>query len=32
MPLDEMFWGSYFGSCIDKFGIGWQVDVETSET
>lgn len=23
MPLMEMFWGSYFGSCIDKFGVQW---------
>lgn len=25
MPLDTMFWGSYFGMCIDKFGIHWMV-------
>ncbi|MCY4413158.1 MAG: VOC family protein [Caldilineaceae bacterium] len=24
MPLDDMFWGSYFGACVDKFGIPWQ--------
>ncbi|MBT1704299.1 SRPBCC domain-containing protein [Chryseosolibacter indicus] len=23
MPLDDMFFGSYFGTCIDKFGINW---------
>lgn len=23
MPLDDMFWGAYFGSCIDKFGVQW---------
>lgn len=23
MPLQEMFWGYYFGSCIDKFGVHW---------
>ena len=23
MPLQEMFWGDYFGSCKDKFGINW---------
>ncbi|MBK7439192.1 MAG: SRPBCC domain-containing protein [Saprospiraceae bacterium] len=23
MPLQEMFWGGYFGSCIDKYGINW---------
>ena len=20
---EEMFWGGYFGSCIDKFGVRW---------
>ena len=23
MPLQEMFWGAYFGSLTDKFGIQW---------
>ena len=23
MALQEMFWGDYFGSCTDKFGIQW---------
>ena len=23
MPLQEMFWGDYFGSLTDKFGIQW---------
>ena len=23
MPLQEMFWGGYFGSLTDKFGIRW---------
>lgn len=22
-PLADMFWGDYYGSCIDKFGIQW---------
>lgn len=21
--LEDMFWGDYYGSCFDKFGIGW---------
>jgi len=25
MPLDETFWGDYFGMCTDKFGINWMV-------
>lgn len=23
MPLTDMFWGSYFGTCTDKFGVMW---------
>lgn len=23
MPLQEMFWGAYYGSCTDKHGINW---------
>jgi uncharacterized glyoxalase superfamily protein PhnB/uncharacterized protein YndB with AHSA1/START domain len=23
MPLQDMFWGAYFGTCTDKFGINW---------
>lgn len=23
MPLQDMFWGSYWGVCLDKFGIRW---------
>lgn len=23
MPLEEMFWGDYFGSLADRFGIHW---------
>lgn len=26
MPIQEMFWGAYFGSCTDKFGINWMVN------
>ncbi len=22
-PLQEMFWGAYYGSCKDKFGVQW---------
>lgn len=22
-PLQEMFWGDYYGSCRDKFGVEW---------
>ncbi|WP_258104286.1 VOC family protein [Marinoscillum sp. MHG1-6] len=23
MPLEDQFWGDYFGSCTDKFGVHW---------
>jgi PhnB protein len=23
MPLQEMFWGGYFGSLVDQFGVNW---------
>jgi PhnB protein len=26
MPLVEMFWGDYFGSLTDRFGISWMVN------
>jgi PhnB protein len=25
MPMDDTFWGSYFGSLTDRFGINWMV-------
>ena len=28
MPMSDMFWGSYFGMCKDKFGISWQINYE----
>ena len=31
MELQDMFWGSYFGSCFDKFGIGWQFNFQQGE-
>jgi len=31
MPLDDMFWGSYFGACVDKFGIPWQFNYDTMD-
>lgn len=26
MPLKDMFFGAYYGSCIDKFGVNWMVN------
>ncbi|MGO9501572.1 MAG: VOC family protein [Streptosporangiaceae bacterium] len=28
--LEKMFWGDIFGALIDKFGIGWQVNITAS--
>lgn len=25
MPMEDMFWGDYFGAFVDKFGISWMV-------
>ena len=30
-PLADMFWGAYFGSCTDRFGINWQFNCEHKE-
>jgi PhnB protein len=27
MALQDMFWGAYYGSCTDKFGIQWMLNV-----
>jgi len=27
MPLQEMFWGAYYGACTDKYGILWMINV-----
>lgn len=27
MPLADAFWGAYFGSCTDRYGIHWMVNV-----
>ncbi len=26
MPLQEMFWGDYYGSLVDKFGVQWMIN------
>ena len=28
MPMQETFWGAYFGNWTDKFGINWMVNYE----
>jgi PhnB protein len=29
MELQDMFWGAYYGSCTDKFGVQWMVNCTT---
>lgn len=31
MQLQEMFWGGYYGSCTDKFGILWMFNCSNKE-
>lgn len=26
MPMEDMFWGDYFGSFIDKYGVCWMIN------
>jgi PhnB protein len=28
MELQDMFWGAYYGSCTDKYGVQWMVNCE----
>jgi len=25
-PLQEMFWGDYYGSLVDQFGVQWMIN------
>lgn len=31
MPLEDQFWGDYFGSFTDKFGINWMINYSTDQ-
>lgn len=31
MPLQEMFWGDYYGTCVDKFGTCWMLNCSSKE-
>ena len=28
MDLQDMFWGAYYGSCTDKYGVQWMLNCE----
>ena len=32
MPMDNTFWGAYFGMLTDKFGINWMMNFDTAES
>jgi PhnB protein len=31
VPMNLTFWGSYYGICVDKFGIIWKITSESKE-
>lgn len=31
MPLQEMFWGGYFGSLVDRFGVRWMLNCDSKD-
>jgi PhnB protein len=31
MPLQDMFWGAYYGSFTDKFGVQWMVNYSQNQ-
>jgi PhnB protein len=31
MALQEMFWGDYFGSCTDKYGVQWMFNCSSKK-
>jgi len=31
MPMADIFWGSYFGMCQDKFGVNWMVGYDVPQ-
>lgn len=31
MDLQDTFWGAYYGSFLDKFGIGWMINFQTDD-
>jgi PhnB protein len=31
MPLEDTFWGSYFGMCTDRFGIQWMISYDKKD-
>lgn len=32
VPLEKQMWGDEFGMCVDRFGIGWMVNIAQPQT
>ena len=32
VPLEKQMWGDEFGTCVDRFGIPWMVDIVQAES
>ena len=32
VPLEKQMWGDEFGQCVDRFGIGWLVNIAQQST
>lgn len=32
MPMQETFWGSYFGMCRDRYDINWMISLEMGQS
>jgi PhnB protein len=32
MPMEDAFWGDYFGTFTDKFGVNWMVNFDKNQT
>jgi PhnB protein len=30
VPLEKQMWGDEFGMCVDRFGVGWLVNISQS--
>lgn len=31
-PMQDQFWGAYWGTCLDRFGIRWMISAPTGST
>jgi PhnB protein len=31
VPLEKQMWGDEFGMCVDKFGVGWMVNITQAQ-